>query len=43
MEDGVRNSDGTDAQRGTRFGGLGSEREESTMLETSSKDGWMFV
>ena len=43
MDEGVRNSDGTDAHRGTRFGGLGRLRVLSMMLETSSKEGWMLV
>ena len=43
MDEGVRNSDGTDAQRGMRLGGLGRLRVLSMMLETSSKEGWMLV
>lgn len=43
MEDGVRNSDGTEAQSGTRFGGLGRDRVESTMSRTWSNDGSMLV
>jgi hypothetical protein len=43
MEDGVRNSEGTDAHRGTRFGGLGRVRVSSTMLRTCSNEGSMLV
>ena len=43
MDEGVRNSDGTEAQSGTRFGGLGRLRVLSMMVETSSKEGWMLV
>jgi hypothetical protein len=43
MDEGVRNSDGTEAQSGTRLGGLGRLRVLATMLATSSKEGWMLV
>ena len=43
MDEGVRNSEGTEAQSGMRFGGLGKLRVLSTTLETSSKEGWMLV
>jgi hypothetical protein len=43
MEDGVRNSEGTEAHRGTRFGGLGRVRVESTMSRTVSNEGSMVV
>jgi hypothetical protein len=39
----VRNSEGTDAQRGTRFGGLGRVLVESTMSRTVSNEGSMLV
>jgi hypothetical protein len=39
----VRNSEGTDAQRGTRFGGLGRVLVESTMSRTVSNSGSMLV
>ena len=43
MEDGVRNSEGTEAHSGTRFGGLGRSRVESTISRTVSNEGSMLV
>jgi hypothetical protein len=39
----VRNSEGTEAHSGTRFGGLGRVRVESTMSRTVSNEGSMLV
>jgi len=39
----VRNSEGTEAHSGTRFGGLGRFRVESTISRTVSNEGSMLV
>ena len=39
----MRNSEGTEAHSGTRFGGLGRARVESTMSRTVSNEGSMLV
>ena len=39
----MRNSEGTEAHSGTRLGGLGRARVESTMSRTVSNEGSMLV